>query len=90
MEKVYVLNERTRIEKMYESNSYFKTMGVFTSKEQAEKEMESLEIENNKELSSLYEDDYEYGDDESKDFRIDVLDGTDYSIQEIIINQLIK
>jgi len=62
--------------------------GIFTNKEVAENTLVKLENDRDNELDELLANDYEFGDDDAKDWKINTLDGTSYSMREIIINQL--
>jgi hypothetical protein len=85
MEKVYQITEKCYVKDEFNLSSI---KGIFTNEEVAENILVKLENDRDNELNELWANDYEYGYDESKDWKINTLDGTSYSIKEIIINQL--
>jgi hypothetical protein len=85
MEKVYQITEKCYVRG--ECNLFI-TKGIFTNEEEAENILIKLENDRDNELNELLANDYEYGDDDAKDWKINTLEGTSYDIKEIIINQL--
>ena len=86
MDKVYQITEKCYVRGEY---NLCIIKGIFTNEEVAENILFKLENDRENELNELLANDYEYGSDDDKDFRINILDGTSYEMREVIINQLI-
>ena len=87
MEKVYQITEKCYVRGEF---NLFITKGIFTNKEEAKNILIKLEKDRDNELNELLANDYEYGTEDDKDWKINTLDGTSYNMREIIINQLIN
>lgn len=85
MEKVYQITEKCYVRG--ECN-LFKTIGIFTNEEVAENILIKLENDRDNELNELLTSDCDYRDDDAKNWKVNVLEGTSYDIREIIINKL--